>query len=130
MRSGRIEERLPTGATNSVGAKQILAMGALDVPFGGRVSRARCDIVTVDRGLFGRAPRAIQLMFRRHRDCTPMEYLRRVRLHHAHQELLAAERAHTTVAQIAASWGFAHTGRFAVYYRQVYGQSPHSTLRD
>jgi AraC-like DNA-binding protein len=38
-------------------------------------------------------PRAIQLMFRRHRDCTPMEYLRRVRLHHAHQELLGANRA-------------------------------------
>ncbi len=75
-------------------------------------------------------PRAIQLMFRRHRDCTPMEYLRRVRLHRAHQDLLAANRAHTTVAQIAARWGFAHTGRFAVYYRQVYGQSPHTTLRD
>jgi AraC-like DNA-binding protein len=74
-------------------------------------------------------PRAIQLMFRRHRDCTPMEYLRRVRLHHAHQELLAADRTQTTVTQVAARWGFAHTGRFAVYYRQVYGQSPHTTLR-
>jgi transcriptional regulator GlxA family with amidase domain len=75
-------------------------------------------------------PRAVQLMFRRHRDCTPMEYLRRVRLHHAHQDLLVANRSHATVAHIAARWGFAHTGRFAVYYRQVYGQSPHTTLRD
>jgi transcriptional regulator GlxA family with amidase domain len=75
-------------------------------------------------------PRAVQLMFRRHRDCTPMEYLRRVRLHHAHQELLTADRAQATVTQIAARWGFAHTGRFAVYYRQVYGQSPHTTLRN
>jgi transcriptional regulator GlxA family with amidase domain len=75
-------------------------------------------------------PRAIQLMFRRHRDCTPMEYLRRVRLHHAHQALLVANRAQTTVTQVAARWGFAHTGRFAVYYRQVYGQSPHTTLRN
>lgn len=75
-------------------------------------------------------PRAIQLMFRRHRDCTPMEYLRRVRLHYAHEELLVANRACATVTQIAARWGFAHTGRFAVYYRQVYGQSPHTTLRN
>jgi len=75
-------------------------------------------------------PRAIQLMFRRHRNCTPMEYVRRVRLHYAHHELLAADRAHTTVTQIAARWGFAHTGRFAVYYRQAYGQSPHTTLRN
>jgi AraC-like DNA-binding protein len=245
VRSGLFEERLPARAPNRVGADEVLAIGALDVPFTGRVSRARCDIVAVDRGLFDRVaavgnrhraepvrltdsrpisaaagrhlvhaldylrdgllaepvtsgatliastamlhlaasmlaafpnnalldptiedrhdttpvllrraiafieehagsdigltdianatyltPRAIQLMFRRHRDCTPMEYLRRVRLHHAHQELLAADRAQTTVTQIAARWGFAHTGRFAVYYRQVYGQSPHTTLRN
>ena len=244
-RLGLIEERLPKREPNSVGAEEILAIGALDMPFSGRVSRAHCDIVTVDRGLLDRVaaagngrraepvrltdsrpvfaaagrhlihavdclrngllaepamsgatliastamqhlaasmlatfpnnalldptiedrhdtapvllrraiafieehadsdigitdiaratyvtPRAIQLMFRRHRDCTPMEYLRRVRLHHAHQELVAADRAHTTVAQIAARWGFAHTGRFAVYYRQVYGHSPHTTLRN
>jgi AraC-like DNA-binding protein len=245
VRSGLIEEHLPARAPNSVGADEILAIGALELPFSGRVSRARCDIVTVDRSLFDRVaaagnsrrperirltdsrpasaaagrhlvhaidylrdglladpamsgatliastamqhlaasmlatfpnnalldptiedrrdttpallrraivfieehpdsdigitdiaratyvtPRAIQLMFRRHRDCTPMEYLRRVRLHHAHQELLLANRAQATVTQIAARWGFAHTGRFAVYYRQVYGQSPHTTLRN
>ncbi|WP_156763149.1 AraC family transcriptional regulator, partial [Mycobacterium sp. E787] len=33
------------------------------------------------------------------------------------------------VTQIAARWGFAHTGRFAVLYRQTYGQSPHATLK-
>lgn len=73
--------------------------------------------------------RALQYMFRKHMDSTPTEYLRRVRLHHAHLELLAAERSRTTVSSIAANWGFGHTGRFAVYYRQVYGQSPQMTLR-
>jgi AraC-like DNA-binding protein len=71
-----------------------------------------------------RHTRAVQLMFRRHRDCTPMEYLRRVRLHYAHQELLRSDQLRATVTQIAAKWGFAHTGRFAVYYRAVYGRSP------
>jgi AraC-like DNA-binding protein len=74
-------------------------------------------------------PRAVQYLFRRQLDTTPTEYLRRVRLHRAHQELIAGERATTTVTEIARRWGFAHTGRFAVLYRQTYGQSPHATLK-
>jgi len=74
-------------------------------------------------------PRAVQYMFRKHLDTTPLQYLRRVRLHHAHQDLLRADRMHDTVTAIAARWGFMHSGRFAVLYRQVYGQSPHTTLR-
>ena len=37
-------------------------------------------------------PRAVQYMFRRNLDMTPMQYLRRLRLHHAHQELVAGDR--------------------------------------
>jgi AraC-like DNA-binding protein len=74
-------------------------------------------------------PRAVQYLFRRQLDTTPTEYMRRVRLHRAHQELLAGERSHTTVTEIAQRWGFAHTGRFAVLYRQTYGQSPQTTLK-
>jgi AraC-like DNA-binding protein len=74
-------------------------------------------------------PRAVQYMFRRHLETTPLQYLRRLRLHYAHQELLTADRTHSTVTEIAARWGFAHTGRFAVLYRATYGQSPHTTLR-
>jgi AraC-like DNA-binding protein len=74
-------------------------------------------------------PRAVQYMFRRHLDLTPLQYLRRMRLHYAHQELVASDGAHATVTGIAARWGFTHTGRFAVLYRQTYGQSPHTTLR-
>jgi AraC-like DNA-binding protein len=74
-------------------------------------------------------PRAVQYLFRRQLDTTPTEYMRRVRLHRAHQELLAASRSTATVTEIAQRWGFAHTGRFAVLYRQTYGRSPHTTLR-
>lgn len=74
-------------------------------------------------------PRAVQYLFRRQLDTTPTEYMRRVRLGHAHQELVAATAAASTVTDIAQRWGFAHTGRFAVLYRQTYGQSPHNTLR-
>jgi AraC-like DNA-binding protein len=58
-----------------------------------------------------------------------MEYVRRVRLHHAHCDLVAADRGETTVTAIAAKWGFAHTGHFATRYRETYGQSPHETLQ-
>jgi transcriptional regulator GlxA family with amidase domain len=68
-------------------------------------------------------------MFRRHLDTTPLQYLRRIRLHYAHHELLAADRRNDTVTAIAARWGFMHTSRFAVFYRQTYGRSPHVTLR-
>lgn len=74
-------------------------------------------------------PRALQYMFRKHRDITPTEYLRQVRLHQAHLDLLAGNQDTTSVSEIARKWGFAHLGRFASHYRQLYDQSPHVTLR-
>lgn len=74
-------------------------------------------------------PRALQYLFRRHRDVTPLEYLRRVRLHHAHVELASADPAVVTVGEIALRWGFGHAGRFAAFHRETYGESPIRTLR-
>ncbi len=73
--------------------------------------------------------RAVQYLFRQHLDTTPTEYLRRVRLHRAHQELINSDRSTTTVSEVAHRWSFAHTGRFAALYRKTYGQSPHATLQ-
>jgi AraC-like DNA-binding protein len=74
-------------------------------------------------------PRAVQYLFKHQLDTTPTRYLRRVRLHRAHLDLVSSDRTKTTVSEIAQRWGFIHTGRFAVQYRQTYGQSPHTTLR-
>lgn len=74
-------------------------------------------------------PRAVQYAFRRHADTTPLAYLRRVRVHRARQDLLAADPRTTTVTEIAALWGFAHSGRFAAAYRAAYGRSPGTDLR-
>lgn len=76
----------------------------------------------------GLTPRATQYMFRNHRDCTPMEYVRRVRLQHAHEDLAASDGTQTSVSHIARRWGFGHLGRFAASYREAYGCSPHITL--
>ncbi|GAA4545359.1 helix-turn-helix domain-containing protein [Amycolatopsis samaneae] len=73
--------------------------------------------------------RALQYAFRRHRDTTPMGYLRQARLQQAHQELLTADpTTGATITEIAARWGFFHPGRFAHRYRTAYGHPPYRTL--
>jgi len=75
-------------------------------------------------------PRALQLAFRRHLDTTPLAYLRRVRLHHAHQDLAQASRGDgTTVTTVSYRWGFPSPSRFAASYRAAYGVPPSDTLR-
>lgn len=73
--------------------------------------------------------RALQLAFRRHLDCTPTAYLRRVRLEYARQDLITGDPDDITVTQVAARWGFWNPGRFAAHYRAAYGCSPATTLR-
>ncbi|WP_018680459.1 helix-turn-helix transcriptional regulator [Actinokineospora enzanensis] len=88
------------------------------------------DVVVADLARAARVTiRAVQLAFRRHLDTTPMAYLRRVRLEHAHRELRDADPARETVAAVAARWGFANPGRFAAYYRVAFGVTPARTLR-
>ncbi|WP_030270291.1 AraC family transcriptional regulator [Streptomyces sp. NRRL B-24484] len=74
-------------------------------------------------------PRALQYSFRRYAGCTPLAYLRRVRLSRAHADLKAASpQDGSTVTAVAARWGFAHPGRFAEAYRRTYGVAPSVTL--
>ncbi len=73
--------------------------------------------------------RALELGFRRELGTTPHEYLRTSRLARAHEELARADARRTTVSAIAGKWGFAHHGRFARAYRELFGESPAQTLR-
>jgi AraC-like DNA-binding protein len=78
----------------------------------------------------GVGSRALQQVFRRHLDTTPLEYLRTVRLDRARAELRAAGPASgATVSGVAARWHFTHPGRFSVLYRERYGENPSVTLR-
>ncbi|MGW0215064.1 helix-turn-helix transcriptional regulator [Micromonospora chokoriensis] len=74
--------------------------------------------------------RALQVAFRRHLDTTPMAYLRQVRLEYAHRELIAADPTLTSVARVAARWGFANQSRFTASYRATFGLAPSHTLRE
>lgn len=78
----------------------------------------------------GLGPRGLQHAFARHRDTTPLGYLRQVRLERAHRELQGADPTRgDTVAAIAARWGFPHPSRFSADYRRRYGRYPSTTLR-
>jgi AraC-like DNA-binding protein len=66
-------------------------------------------------------PQALLNMFRLHRSCTPMDYVRRVRLHYAHLELVDSDPESTSVTQIARRWGFREFGTFMRRYVQAYG---------
>ncbi|MEV8508928.1 AraC family transcriptional regulator [Actinoplanes sp. NPDC051475] len=77
----------------------------------------------------GASVRTLQGAFRRYVGCTPMAYLRQVRLARAHDDLRAADPGTTTVAEVAYRWGFLHLGRFAAAYRARYHATPSRTLQ-
>jgi AraC-like DNA-binding protein len=78
-------------------------------------------------GLAGVSLRSIQAGFRRHRGCSPMEFLRERRLDLVRARLL--QTPDSTVTRIAHECGFAHLGRFSAYYRSRFGENPIDTLR-
>ena len=91
---------------------------------------AHLDIRLTDIAMaIGVTPRTVQYTFRRYLGTTPLEYLRRVRLHRAHHDLQAADPAVDTVMEIAGRWQFSHPGRFSMAYKEAFGTSPSRTLR-
>ncbi|CAN3126580.1 helix-turn-helix transcriptional regulator [Mycobacterium sp. smrl_JER01] len=90
---------------------------------------ADTDISLLDVAAAARAtPQSVHSMFTRHLNCTPRDYLRRVRLHHAHRDLVTHSPATASVAGIAARWGFGTVEVFALHYRSEYGTRPETTL--
>ncbi|WP_128377195.1 AraC family transcriptional regulator [Streptomyces cavernae] len=77
----------------------------------------------------GVSVRALQEGFRRHLGTTPVSYLREVRLDRVRAELTAASPGTTTVTDVAYRWGFFHPGRFAIAYKERFGEHPSQTLR-
>lgn len=76
----------------------------------------------------GVSARSLQASFRAALRTTPTAYIRSLRLERARADL-ADSGAVSTVTDVATRWGFTHLGRFAVDYRNRFGESPSSTLR-
>lgn len=86
---------------------------------------AHTDIAVTDiASAVGLTPYSLLRLFRQHRDCAPMQYVRRVRLHHARVDLESGLDDAVTVSEVAHRWGFGNVGRFAMEYQQTYGRRP------
>lgn len=59
---------------------------------------------------------------------SPSRFLKLYRFTRARLDLLAAEHGHDKVIDIAYRWGFWEAGRFALEYRELFGERPSDTL--
>ena len=80
-------------------------------------------------GIAGVSARTLHYGFNRFLDCSPMAYVKQVRLRMARERLLAASDRAASVTAIAMECGFSHLSKFARDYRTSYGESPSETLR-
>jgi AraC-like DNA-binding protein len=76
----------------------------------------------------GMSVRVLDGCWRRDRDVLPRQDVERVRLQRAHRDLEEHRPGETTVAAVAASWGFVPR-TFAAAYGAGFGRSPAQTLR-
>lgn len=72
--------------------------------------------------------RSLQYAFRSYVDMSPLVYLRLRRLNRVRATLRAADPQTTTVTVVAMRFGFLHLGRFALDYKQLFGERPSATL--
>ncbi|MDU9394017.1 helix-turn-helix domain-containing protein [Pseudomonas sp. zfem002] len=77
----------------------------------------------------GVSVRHLQQSFVRYADMPPTVWLRNRRLNAARRDLLAADPAQVTVAEVAMRWSFWHLGRFSQAYHGLFGEYPKATLK-
>ncbi|MGE8410313.1 MAG: helix-turn-helix domain-containing protein [Pseudomonas sp.] len=77
----------------------------------------------------GVSVRHLQQSFARYADMPPTVWLRNRRLNAVRRDLLAADPAQVTVAEVAMRWSFWHLGRFSQAYHALFGEYPKATLK-
>jgi AraC-like DNA-binding protein len=85
------------------------------------------DIMTVS-AIAGVSARSLFRQFKKHRGCSPAEFLKRTRLERS-RELLQQPDSTITVTQVALKCGFQNSGHFARDFRLAFGELPSETLR-
>jgi AraC-like DNA-binding protein len=77
----------------------------------------------------GVSERTLRSAFQRIHGVSPVRYIHRHRMRQVRRALLAADPSAVRVASVAARFGFANLGRFAVEFRELFGVSPSQLLR-
>ncbi|MCO7636622.1 helix-turn-helix domain-containing protein [Pseudomonas sp. S 311-6] len=75
----------------------------------------------------GASRRKLQYCFQDVLGTNPVSYLRAIRLNAVRRELAESEQD-VSVQHVATQWGFWHLSRFALDYRQLFGEKPSDTL--
>jgi AraC-like DNA-binding protein len=75
----------------------------------------------------GASTRSVFKAFRDARDCSPMAFVKSIRLQHARRMLQQPDRG-TSVVSVAFACGFLNPGHFARDYRLAFGELPSVTL--
>jgi AraC-like DNA-binding protein len=75
----------------------------------------------------GVSARTLFRTFEKARGCSPMTFVKKIRLQHARRLLSTPDEA-TTVSETAFACGFSNLGHFASAYRNAFGELPSQTL--
>jgi AraC-like DNA-binding protein len=76
----------------------------------------------------GISRRVLELSFKKYLGQSPKQFSNHRRLRHCHEELRRTSPQQKSVKQVAISWGFWHMGQFGRDYKQLFGQTPGTTL--
>jgi AraC family ethanolamine operon transcriptional activator len=79
---------------------------------------------------FGVSERTLQYAFRDRFGLTPAAFIKARRLAAVSAMLKRADAELATVGDIAAQFGFWHSGQFAADYKRAFGELPSDTLRE
>jgi AraC family ethanolamine operon transcriptional activator len=78
----------------------------------------------------GISRRVLELSFKKYIGQSPKQYSNHQRLRHCHEELRKISPRQKSVKQVAIGWGFWHMGQFGQDYKQLFGQTPGTTLTE
>jgi AraC-like DNA-binding protein len=78
--------------------------------------------------LTGVSIRSLSRAFEEKYGLGPMAFVRQRRLDACYAQLLGSDRDATSVTEVAMSYGFWHLGKFAIAYKETFGESPSETL--
>ncbi len=76
----------------------------------------------------GVSMRTLSRVFLKRYGMGPIAFLKQRRLDAAYRTLLGAEPGSTTVTDTALRYGFSHMGKFAIEYRETFGEMPSTSL--
>ncbi len=74
------------------------------------------------------SPRNLQIAFKKHRNYSPMHFLKEKKFHKARKLLLHAKSG-STIKSIALSAGILDLNRFGMNYKAIYGELPSETIK-